>query len=70
MLRAKLHVATVTEAHLEYTGSLTVDRDLLDAVDIAPSEEVLCANMNNGERFTIDIPAFALDLPTAGRIVN
>ena len=52
LLRAKLHKATVTEAVLEYTGSLTVDRDLLDAVDLAPNEEVLCANMSNGERFT------------------
>lgn len=52
MLRAKLHSARVTEANLEYMGSLTVDRDLLDAVDIAPNEEVLVANLDNGERFT------------------
>jgi len=52
VLRAKLHRATVTEADLEYVGSITIDRDLLDAVDIAPNEEVLVANMSNGERFT------------------
>jgi aspartate 1-decarboxylase len=52
MLRAKLHAARVTEANLEYTGSLTVDRDLLDAVDIAVSEQVHVANLENGERFT------------------
>ena len=52
MLRAKLHAARVTEANLAYTGSLTVDRDLLDAVDIAVGEQVHVANLENGERFT------------------
>ncbi len=52
MLRSKLHQAPQTAAHLEHMGRLTVDRDLLDAVDLAPNEEVLCANMSNGERFT------------------
>jgi len=51
MLRAKLHRATVTEAVLEYEGSLTVDRDLLDSVGLLPSEQIHVANITNGERF-------------------
>lgn len=51
MLRSKIHRATVTGAHLEYEGSLTVDEDLLDAAGILPFEAVVCSNLNNGERF-------------------
>ena len=51
MLRSKLHMARVTEANLEYMGSLTVDRDLLDAVDMVPMEQIHVANVSNGERF-------------------
>ncbi len=50
-LRAKLHKATVTEANLEYEGSITIDEDLLDLAGIARHEFVLVSNMNNGERF-------------------
>ena len=52
MLRAKIHRATVTEACLEYEGSLTVDEELLDAAGILPFELVMISNLNNGERFT------------------
>jgi len=52
MLKAKLHMARVTEANLEYMGSLTVDRDLMDAVGMVPNEQVHVANLANGERFT------------------
>jgi aspartate 1-decarboxylase len=52
MLRAKIHRATVTEACLEYEGSLTVDEDLLEAAGILPYEAVVISNLNNGERFT------------------
>jgi aspartate 1-decarboxylase len=52
MLRAKIHRATVTEACLEYEGSLTVDEDLLDAAGILPYEAIVISNLNNGERFT------------------
>ena len=45
-------MARVTEANLEYMGSLTVDRDLMDAVGMVPDEQVLIANAANGERFT------------------
>ena len=52
MLRAKIHRALVTDACLEYEGSLTVDEDLLDAAGILPYEFVMVSNLNNGERFT------------------
>lgn len=51
LLRAKLHRITVTEANLEYSGSLTVDRDLMDAAGLFNNEKILCANVDNGERF-------------------
>jgi aspartate 1-decarboxylase len=51
MLRAKLHRATITEADLDYEGSLTIDKNLLDAVGIVPFERIKIYNINNGERF-------------------
>lgn len=50
MMKGKLHKATVTEANLNYVGSITVDEDLLDAVDILPNEKVQIVNNNNGAR--------------------
>lgn len=50
-LQAKIHRATVTEADLNYEGSLTIDRDLMDAAGIAEFEQVNVYNINNGERF-------------------
>ena len=51
MIRAKIHRATVTDADLHYEGSLTIDRDLLDAADLRPYEKVAVVNVNNGARF-------------------
>ncbi len=51
MLKAKLHRATITEADLSYEGSLTIDKNLMDAVGIVPFERVHIYNINNGERF-------------------
>ena len=51
MMKSKLHRATVTEANLQYVGSITIDRDLMDAVDLLPDEKVQIVNNNNGERF-------------------
>ena len=51
MLKTKLHRATITEANLDYEGSLTIDKNLLEAVGIAPFERVKVYNINNGERF-------------------
>ncbi|WP_159883067.1 aspartate 1-decarboxylase [Paenibacillus puerhi] len=51
MLKAKIHRATVTEANLNYVGSITIDQDLLDSVDMLPNEKVQIVNNNNGARF-------------------
>ncbi len=50
MLKAKIHRATVTEAVLEYEGSITIDEDILDASNILPFEKVQVLNMSNGVR--------------------
>jgi aspartate 1-decarboxylase len=52
MLRSKIHRVRVTDACLEYEGSLTVDQTLLEAAGILPYEAVVISNLNNGERFT------------------
>lgn len=52
MLRAKIHRATVTEANVDYEGSLTIDRRLLELADILPYEQVVCWNVTRGTRFT------------------
>jgi aspartate 1-decarboxylase len=51
MLRAKIHRARVTEANVDYEGSVTIDRTLLEAVDLLPGEAVAVWNVTNGERF-------------------
>jgi aspartate 1-decarboxylase len=51
LLRAKIHRATVTEADVEYVGSITIDSKLLDATGIVPGECVLVADVDNGNRF-------------------
>ena len=51
LLRAKLHRIRVTEACLDYVGSLTVDEDLMDAAGLFDNEKILCANVENGNRF-------------------
>jgi len=49
-LRSKLHKATVTEANLKYVGSVTIDRDLMEAADLAEHEKVLIVDNTNGAR--------------------
>lgn len=51
VLKSKLHCATVTEANLNYMGSITIDEDLLDAANMIVGEKVQIVNNNNGERF-------------------
>lgn len=51
MLNSKLHRAVVTEADLNYVGSITIDQNLLDAVGMLPNEKVHIVNNNNGARF-------------------
>lgn len=50
VLRAKLHRVRVTEADLNYIGSITIDEDLIDAVGFVEGEKVQVLNVNNGER--------------------
>lgn len=50
MMKSKIHRATVTEANLNYVGSITIDEDLMDAVDILENEKVQIVDNNNGAR--------------------
>lgn len=50
-LKGKIHRATVTQAELDYVGSITVDQDLLDAAGIIEYEKVAIVDINNGQRF-------------------
>jgi len=51
MLKSKIHRATVTDCDLHYVGSITIDRDLLEAADILPQEQVSVVDIDNGARF-------------------
>jgi aspartate 1-decarboxylase len=60
MLRSKIHRATLTGTDLDYEGSITIDRDLIDAADMLPGEQVQVLNLNNGQRlvtYVIEAPA-------------
>jgi len=50
LMKSKIHGATVTEANLRYTGSITIDKDLLKVSDIVPFERVQIVNLHNGTR--------------------
>jgi aspartate 1-decarboxylase len=50
-MKSKIHRAKVTEANLDYVGSITIDEDLMDAADIMKNEKVQIVNNNNGQRF-------------------
>jgi len=52
MLYSKLHRATVSDANLNYVGSITIDEDLLDAAQLRVGQKVEIVNINNGERFS------------------
>lgn len=52
MLRSKIHRATVTDVNVAYEGSITIDKDLMEAADIIPYERVEVLNINNGARFS------------------
>ncbi len=51
VLKSKIHRAKVTQAELNYVGSITIDEDLMDAANIIANEKVQIVNNNNGERF-------------------
>jgi aspartate 1-decarboxylase len=70
ILRAKIHIATVTESNLSYEGSITIDAAILKKAGILSYEQVMISNLNNGERFeTYVIPGrkgeVCLNGPTA-----
>ena len=64
MMKAKLHRATVTQADLDYEGSIAIDRDLLDASGILPNEQVDVLNITTGARFT----TYAIEAPRGSRV--
>ena len=51
VMKSKIHCARVTEANLNYMGSITIDEDLMDAANLIAGEKVHIVNNNNGERF-------------------
>jgi aspartate 1-decarboxylase len=60
MLRSKIHRATLTGANLDYEGSIAIDRDLIEAADFLPGEQVHVLNLSNGQRlitYVIEAPA-------------
>ncbi len=52
MMKSKIHRARVTDLNIDYEGSVTIDRNLMQAADILPYEQVHVLNVNNGERFS------------------
>lgn len=65
MLKSKIHRVTVTGASLDYIGSITIDRDLLDAAGILPGERVYIVDNNNGERFD----TYAIEGPRGSGVI-
>ena len=51
LMKSKIHRATITDAHLDYVGSLTLDRNLMEAADLVEGEKVHVVNVNTGGRF-------------------
>jgi len=64
MMKAKLHRAVVTQADLDYEGSIAIDRDLLEAAGILPHEQVDVWNITSGARFT----TYAIQAPRGSRV--
>ncbi len=65
ILKSKIHRVTVTEANLDYIGSVTIDRDLMDAAGIFPGERVFIVDNNNGERFD----TYAIEGPRGSGVI-
>ena len=64
MLKSKIHRARVTQLNIDYEGSLTLDRKLMQAADILPYEQLQVLNINNGARFT----TYAIEGEESGEI--
>lgn len=63
MMKSKIHRATVTDANLDYVGSITIDRDLMEAADLLENEQVAVLDIDNGARFeTYVIPGESGDM--------
>ncbi len=63
MMLSKIHRATVTQADLDYVGSITIDAELMEAADILPNQQVDVLDISNGERLT----TYAIPGPRGGR---
>ena len=66
MMKAKLHRATVTQADMDYEGSIAIDRDMLDADGIFPHEQVDVLNITTGARFT----TYAIEAPRGSKVIG
>lgn len=65
LLKSKIHRATVTEARVDYVGSITIDSELMDRADILPYEKVLVADVDNGVR----LETYAIEGPAGSGVV-
>lgn len=66
MMRSKIHRAAVTQCDLHYEGSISIDRDFLEATGILPNEQVDVLNINSGARFT----TYVLEAPAGSRTIG
>jgi aspartate 1-decarboxylase len=66
LLKSKIHRAEVTDASLNYEGSLAIDADFMSLVGLRPFERILVGNMNNGERFE----TYAIAAPTGSKTIS
>ena len=66
LMKAKLHRATVTQADMDYEGSIAIDRALLDASGILPHEQVDVLNITTGARFT----TYAIEAPRGSKVIG
>ena len=64
MLKSKIHRARVTQLNIDYEGSITIDKKLMEEADILPYEQVQVLNINNGARFT----TYAIEGEASGEI--
>jgi aspartate 1-decarboxylase len=66
MMKSKIHRAAVTQCDLHYEGSISIDRDFLEATGILPNEQVDVLNINSGARFT----TYAIEAPSGSRMIG
>src|SRR5688572_4858436 len=66
MLKSKIHRATVTDANIDYVGSITLDTDLMKAADILPYEKVHVVDVDNGAR----LETYAIEGPAGSGVVE